>query len=90
MIFASQQSNIFFQNGVQFILGDAADGRKLRIHTDVGKIIDGAEDAELREFCDSRDKGKMNMRTVGFNRRIKLLYDSSYSFQFGFIMQHIK
>ena len=30
--------------------------------------IHSAEDAELREFCDSCDKGKMNMRTVGFNR----------------------
>ena len=72
------QFDVLAQGGGEFLLGNAADGSKLWVHRDVGQIVDGAEDAELRELGDSRDEGESPILVTFLDRSVEFLHDGSY------------
>ena len=71
----SQQSNVWSQCCRQFRLRDATDGRELRQHRNIIEIIDGRENAQLREFRNARDEAETDHRLTGFQRLIEFLHN---------------
>ena len=57
----AQSLYIRFHLRGKLCLADTADGRVLVEHADVIEIVEFAEDAELREFGDTRDEDKLQI-----------------------------
>ena len=57
----AQRLHIRFHLRSKFGLADTTDGWILVEHADVIEIVEFAEDAELREFGDTRDEGKLQI-----------------------------
>ena len=74
LIFLCQHGNVGGHVMGEFILGDAADGRVLGIHRDIRQVVDGGEDAQLRELGDARDETETDHRLVGLQLHIELLH----------------
>ncbi len=67
------QFDVLVQGGGKFLFSNAADGSKLWVHGDVGQIVDGAEDAELRELGYTRDEGESDVFIISLDWGIKFL-----------------
>ena len=58
----------------QLCKADATDGRILVVHADVVKVVQFAEDAELRELGYASDKDKLQIRIEQFHGTIEVLH----------------
>ena len=59
--------------GFELLLGDAADAGVLVVEGDVGEVVDGGEDAELRELGDACDETETYHLLVGLERLVEFL-----------------
>lgn len=66
--------NIGFQLRQQFLLGDAAEGTEVIAHTDILQIVQFAEDAQLAELADTRDKKKTEILPQPLERTEELAH----------------
>lgn len=69
-----QKAYVFRHSCGQFLLGDAADGGEFGLHGDVGQVVDGGKDAELREFGDARDEAEAYHGLICFKLHKELLH----------------
>ena len=69
--------DVMLKHGLDFSLCESADGGELLQHGDVLQIVDGREDAELREFCDTRDEAELDHGLTCFQGLVELLHHFS-------------
>ena len=61
-IFLRQESYTGSKAALDFILGKTAKRRVLIVHGDVIKVVQGAEQAHLAEFCDAGQENETKIR----------------------------
>ena len=66
--------DVGFQLCQQFLLGDAAEGTEVIAHTDILQIVQFAEDAQLAELADTRDKKKTEILPQPLERTEELAH----------------
>ena len=85
-----QQSDILLEGGDQFLFRDSADGTELCIHCHVHQVVDGREDAQLRELRDARDKAEPDFSLHSFQWLEEFLHHLAHIFQTFILMQHVE
>ena len=85
-----QHLNIWCKHCGHLIFCDAADGGELRIHGDVRQVVDGGEDAQLRELRDTRDKAETNHRLTRLQGLVELLHHFAELGEVLFLVKHLE
>ncbi len=71
LIFSCHLLNLFFENGVQFLFGDAEQGVVACRQTDVVGLVETAEHADLRELGHAGEQHEAQMLVGGLEHRIE-------------------
>ena len=71
-------------------LADATDSRILVEHADIVKVVEFAEDAELRELGNTRNEGKLQIWVELFQRTIEVLHNETQLLKIILLMHNIQ
>ena len=85
-----QALNVGPQGGAQLIFGKSTYCGKRFIKRYVDQVVDGGEDAELRELGDAGDEAKLEVGLVGLERHIELLHDLAHGIERGLVVERIE
>ena len=78
------------KGGAQLLLGKAADGRELLLQRDIRQVVDGGEDAQLRELCNAGDEAELDILFISFERYIELLHDLAHGIECLLVVKHVE
>ena len=74
----------------QFIFGDSANAGIRLVHADVLDVVQLAEDAELRELCDSSQENEAEHRFAILKRRVEVAHRVPQDIKIFPFMSHVK
>ena len=90
LILLCQPRHIGLHLCVNLLARDAADGGELGAECDIGNVVEGGKDAELREFRDACDEAETYHRLARLQALVELLHHAAVAGQLLLLMEHLK